>query len=385
MNSRERLLTALNHQEPDRVPIDFGGTGVSTICYQAYDGLRQYLGLEPNGYKPEDLGTGAMWGTVRPHEDIYTRMHSDVCSVGMGKPDAWDLKIEYGDQYDTYIDEWGITVCRPKDGHYFDLYAFPIKEGTLEAFRQWKDRPDPLDPGRWRGIRERALKVRETGRAIAAASQLSGGILEQASWIMGHEEFFVGIASDDKFADEVLASIFEIQYYATVKLLEEIGDLLDVFVYGDDLSGQEHPLVNPEWAKRHLAPHQRKLFDKVKSMSNAKVFYHSCGAARPWIPYLIDIGVDILNPVQVSASGMDTAGLKRDFGADLVFWGGACDSQRTLPFGTPDEVRAEVRKRIDDLAPGGGFVFANIHNIQDGVPPENIVAMFDTCSEYGVY
>lgn len=376
---------ALNHKEPDRVPIDFGATGVSTICYQAYDNLRQYLGLEPCGFKTEDLGSAAMWGTVKPHEDVYDRMHSDVIMVGMGQPDAWDLKIEYGDEYDTYVDEWGIKVYRPKGGHYFDFREFPIKEGTLEAFKQWKNWPDPLDPGRWRGIRERALEARETRRALASHSQLSGGIFEQSSWVMGLEEFFVGIASDPKFADVVLGTMFDIEYDATVKLLEEIGDILDVWVYADDLSGQHGPLVSPKWYERHLMPLHRKLFDKVKSMTDAKIFYHCCGAVRPWIPYLIDVGVDALNPIQVSAVGMNTAELKCEFGDDIVFWGGACDTQSTLPFGRPEDVMDEVRKHIDDLATGGGFIFANIHNIQNLVPPENIVAMFDTCYEYGVY
>lgn len=385
MNSRERVLAALTHREPDRVPIDFAGTGVSSIAYRAYDDLRAFLGLEANGFTPEDLGPGAWGGIVAPHEDVYDRLHSDVMLVNMGQPDAWELQIEYGDQYDTYVDEWGTRVFRPKDGHYFDYRGFPITEGTVEAFKRWDKWPDPLDPGRWRGFRERCLSAQATGRAITAFSVFGGGIFEQPARIMPMEEFFMGIASDPKFSDLVLGKMFDIYWDATVKMLEEVGDILDVWVYWDDLSAQDRPLISPRWYKKHLMPLHRKLFDKVKSMTDAKIFFHCCGAARTWIPYFIDVGVDILNPVQTSAADMDPFELKRDFGSDIVFWGGACNPQKTLAFGTPEEVADEVRRHIDALAPGGGFVLANVHNIQNLVPPENIVAMFEACYEYGVY
>jgi uroporphyrinogen decarboxylase len=183
-----------------------------------------------------------------------------------------------------------------------------------------------------------------------------------------------------------LGKLYELYEAATVKMLEEVGDLIDVWVYWDDLGGQNGPLVSPSWYKRFLMPLHRLLFDKVKSMTRAKIFLHSCGAVRPLIPYFIEAGVDILNPVQVSAKDMDdTAALKRDFGQDIVFWGGAVDPQHTLVSGTPELIAAEARRHIDDLAPGGGFVYANVHNIQYGVPSANIVAVFDTCFEYGVY
>jgi uroporphyrinogen decarboxylase len=385
MESRERVYLALNHKEPDRVPIDFAGTGVSTICYQAYEDLRAFLRLEPKPFKTEDLGAGAWAGVVSPHQDVYERLRSDVMTVGMGAPDDWQLEIQYGKEYDTYVDEWGTTVVRPKGGHYFDYRIFPIQEGTVEAFKKWDRWPDPSNPGRWRGFRERCLEARQTGRAITAFSVFGGGIFEQPARIMPMDEFYVGIAADPKFADLVMGKMFDIYYEATIRMLEEVGDILDVWVYWDDLSGQNGPLVSPRWYEKHLMYLHRKLFDKVKSMTDAKIFFHCCGSARPWIPYMIDLGVDILNPVQVSAAGMDPAGLKRDFGQDIVFWGGACNPQGNLAFGTPDEVVDEVRRNVEALAAGGGFVFANVHNIQNLVPPENIVAMFDTACKYGGY
>ncbi len=385
MNHRERLLTALDHREPDRVPIDFAGTGVSSICFQAYDDLREALGLEPRPFDPDDLGAATWAGVVKPHEDVYQRMHSDVEMVGMGDPDAWTLEIKRGERYDVYVDEWGARLYRPKGGHYFDYREFPIQEGTVEAFKAWHDWPDPRDPGRWRGFRERCLDVRERGRAVTSFSVFGGGIFEQPARVMPMQEFLLGIAKDPEFSDIVLGTMFDIYYEATVCMLEQVGDILDVWVYWDDLSTQRGPMVSPTWYERHLMPLHRRLFDKVKSMSDAKIFFHTCGAVRRWIPSLIDVGVDILNPVQISAEDMDPFELNEEFGDDIVFWGGACDPQHTLAFGTPDEVREDVRRNIDGLGPGGGFVFANVHNIQNQVPPENIIAMFDTCYEYGVY
>jgi len=385
MDSRERMRLALNHKESDRVPIDFAGTGVTSICYRAYDDLRSHLHFAPRGYRPEDLGGGAWGGVVTPHVDVYDRLRSDVMMVCMSDPDSWKLRIRYEDEFDTYVDEWGTTLMRAKGGHYFDYRLFPVKEGTVEAVKAWKHWPDPSDPGRWRGFRERCLAARNTGRAVTAFSVFGGGIFEQPARIMPMEEYYAGIASDHAFSDLILGRMFDIYCEATVRMLEEVGDILDVWVYWDDMSGQDGPLVSPEWVRRHLMPLHRRLFDKVKSMSKAKIFFHCCGAARPWIPYLIDVGVDILNPVQTSATGMDPAALKRDFGKEIVFWGGGCNPQGTLAFGTPHQVADEVRRNINALAPGGGFVLANVHNIQNAVPPANICSMFDTCYDYGVY
>jgi len=220
---------------------------------------------------------------------------------------------------------------------------------------------------------------------VAACPLYGGGIFEQPARIMPMDEWFLGIGSDPKFTEAVLGKMFELYYKTTVKMLKEAGDILDVWVYWDDLSGQNRPLVSEEWYLQFLQPLYVKLFDKVKSMTEAKIFFHCCGAARPWIPHLIEAGVDIINPVQTSAAGMDTAQLKKDFGNDITFWGAACDPQSILPFGTPEQVADDVKRNIDNLAPGGGYVFANVHNIQNLVPPENILAMYDTCFEYGVY
>jgi uroporphyrinogen decarboxylase len=169
------------------------------------------------------------------------------------------------------------------------------------------------------------------------------------------------------------------------RYLEQVGPYLQVFTYWDDLCGQNGWLIRPDLYRTMIKPKQRRLVEAIKRKTEAKLFYHSCGASRELIPDLIELGFDILNPVQVSARGMNTKTLKAEFGKDIVFWGGGVDTQGVLPFGTPEQVADEVRRRIDDLAPGGGFVFAAVHNIQAFVPPENIVAAFDTARSYGRY
>jgi len=202
---------------------------------------------------------------------------------------------------------------------------------------------------------------------------------------MGLENFLAALLTEPKFADRLMGEITEIYVDSCTQYLEQVGKYLQVFTYWDDLCGQQGWLVNPDLYRQVVKPKQRRLVEAIKRKTGAKLFYHSCGACRELIPDLIDLGFDILNPVQVSARGMDTKSLKGEFGRDIVFWGGGIDTQHTLPFGNREQVVEEVRRRIDDLAPGGGFVFAAVHNIQAFVPPENVVATFDTALSYGRY
>jgi len=167
--------------------------------------------------------------------------------------------------------------------------------------------------------------------------------------------------------------------------LASVGKYIQVVVGGDDLAMQEGPLISLDLYRKLIKPRQKELFSFIKKRTAAYLFYHSCGSVSQFIPDLIEVGVDILNPVQVSAKNMDTHRLKKEFGHEISFWGGGCDTQKILSFGKPEEIKGEVKRRIRDLTPGGGFVFTQVHNIQPGVPPENIVAMFEAASEYGRY
>ena len=202
---------------------------------------------------------------------------------------------------------------------------------------------------------------------------------------MGLENFLVALIQEPKFADRFMDRITDIYIESSNNYLDQVGEYLQVFTYWDDVSGQDGWLISPEIYRKFIKPKQARLLQAIKRKTNAKVYYHGCGAVFDLIPDLIELGFDILNPVQVSARGMDTKKLKEEFGKDIVFWGGGVDTQKILPFGNPEEVANEVKRRIDDLAPGGGFVFAAVHNIQAYVPAENIIAMFETALEYGNY
>ena len=201
----------------------------------------------------------------------------------------------------------------------------------------------------------------------------------------GFENYFSDFAANEDLLVGLMRKVMELKMAYWEKALALVGDHADVVGEADDFAGQYRMLISPGMYRRIVKPLHKELFDFIHARTKAKIFFHSCGSIRPVIPDLIEIGVDIINPVQVSATGMDSAELKREFDKDIVFWGGGVDTQRVLGDGTPEQVREDTRRRIEDLAPGGGFVFATVHNIQGNVPPENIMAMWETLQEYGAY
>jgi uroporphyrinogen decarboxylase len=203
--------------------------------------------------------------------------------------------------------------------------------------------------------------------------------------LRGFEDGYMDLAADPALARALMERVLEMKLAWWGAVLPELGDSVDVVGEADDLGGQSTPLFAPRTYRDLVKPLHAELFSFIRARTRAKVFFHSCGAIRELLPDLVEIGVDVLNPVQVSATGMETAALKRDFGRDLVFWGGGVDTQGVLGSGTPGDVRAEVRRRVADLAPGGGFVFASVHNIQANVPAENVKAMWEAAAAAGAY
>ena len=382
MNPRERVMLALNHKEPDRIPIDLGGSICSSIHRDAYIELKKYLGMDLEEIRMAD------YVQQLPYLDgaLLERFGVDFRMVQLPAATAPDLHIfEEGDYY-AFVDRWGSKLYMPKDGGlYFDWVDFPIKKATMEALDNYTwPQPDP--PEYNAQLREQAEYLyQNTNYALVGSAVIGGGIFEQPARTMGLEDFFIALLTEPKFADRLMGQITEIYIESCNDYLEQVGEYLHVFTYWDDVSGQDGWLISPDIYRKMVKPKQRRLLEAIKSKTNAKVYYHSCGAVYDLIPDLIELGFDILNPVQVSARGMDTKRLKEEYGKDIVFWGGGADTQRVLPFGKPDEVANEVKRRIDDLAPGGGFVFAAVHNIQAFVPPENIVTMFEIALEYGKY
>jgi uroporphyrinogen decarboxylase len=293
--------------------------------------------------------------------------------------------IQEADGAMAFKDEFGATLRKPKDGLYYDWQEFPLGEPSREALAQmpW---PDPADSARYRGLRQRVQDLRRgTDRALFSMAPCGHDLFNQLFRVRGMENGLMDLILNEEFAAAFLDRLTETIITAQTLFLAEVGDLVDIHFAADDLAGQDGPLVSPALYRRLIKPRQARILQTIRAKTKAKIFYHSCGAVAEFIPDLIEMGVDILNPVQVAAAGMEPAKLKKRFGQRLSFWGGGCDTQRVLARGTPDEVRAEVRRRIRELAPGGGFVFNPVHNIQPLVPPANIAAMFDEAQKFGKY
>jgi uroporphyrinogen decarboxylase len=371
MTPRERVRATLDHRQPDRIPFDLGGTRVTGIHVRAYERLRPALGLPAHAGTVADITQ--QLAEVEP--DVLDALEADVRLVSPRGAAGYRREIREQDGHHVYTDEWGVGRRMPIDGGmYYDSYAPPLPGeiglAEVDAYA-W---PDAADPARYAGMGEDAARHAEGGHAVAIGS-ICGGLTEGLFKLRGFEEGYMDLAGDPALAVRIMERILEVKIAYWERVLPLVAGSADVLVEADDLGGQDRTLFAPRTYRELVKPLHRALFDWLHAHTDAKVFFHTCGAVRELIPDLIEIGVDILNPVQVSATGMDTAALKREFGRDIAFWGGGVDTQRVLGSGTPEEVRAEVHRRVADLAPGGGFVFATVHNIQPNVPAENLLAM----------
>ena len=385
MNSRERVIMALNHKEPDRVPFDLGGTNVTGISKTAYRRLLEYLGIKTHG---RDLKTFCVIQQLAQiDEDIAGRLETDIRVVAPRTSSSWNLEITDDGNYSRFADEWGINWKMPKNrGFYYDMVDHPLADASsVEDVDRYKW-PDMSDSKRYEGLKDELGEVyRKTGCAIVMQG-VSAGFFEMGGWLMGMENFYISLAIEPEIACRIMDRAIEVKMAYWEKVLKIGGEYINVAHEAEDLATQNSLLVSPELYRKYIKPRQKELYSFIKKLAPVKVFFHSCGAIKELIPDLIEAGVDILNPVQVSAAGMDdTKALKKEFGKDIVFWGGGIDTQRILPRGTVGEVWDEVRRRVEDLMPGGGFVFNPVHNIQADVPPENIVAMWEAFKEYGRY
>jgi len=280
-------------------------------------------------------------------------------------------------------DETGRVVGRmPRDGLYFDGVYHPLADATSISDLKKHEFYTPISRDELDALEHDARAAYETtSYAIMLGS--AGGIYEASQGLRGWDVFLMDLVADPNFAGYLLDRLVEANIQRLEQILPRVRGLVQVIQVGDDLGTQDGPQISPAIYRKVVKPRHKKLYQFIKNNSDAFLFIHTCGSVYELVPDLIEVGVDILNPVQVAARDMDTARLKREFGDDITFWGGGCDTQHVLPFGTPHDVREEVRRRINDLAPGGGFVFNQVHNIQAGIPPENIEAMFDAAVEFG--
>ena len=382
LTSRKRVLKALNHEEPDRVPIDLGGfqTGIHRI---AYEKLISHLSIED-----EVTIMDPVQQLAKPCEELLERFHVDIRYITAHGPDSFKGGIEKNERdgrlWHDLKDEFGVVWSMPDDQKmYMDISHHPLAKAEIDELDDYPF-PDGLDTTRFTGVRDAALKMRnETPYAISTGI---GGVVYEYCWYMrGLEQWFIDMIENPGFCEALLDRTLKFWVDYHTGFMKAVGDIVDVVMIGDDLAGQGGALFSPDFYRRIVKPRQKQLVSHIKTFTNAKIWYHTCGGCTELIPELLDNGVDILNPVQVSAAGMDAQELKKHFGKDVVFWGGGCDSQHILPFATAEEVKANAKQYIEIFKPGGGYVFNNVHNIQGGVPPENVIALFEAANDYGFY
>ena len=402
MTSRERVLAALSHREPDRVPIDCSGHRSSGIAALTYGKLRSYLGLAAKPIRVYD----PIQQLAILDDDVLERFGIDTIELGRGfaledsawadwvLPDGTPCQMPAWALPERRTGEWvlrsesGRVLARMPDGAlYFEQAYFPfvdeagprtIPETMPESM--WTaiaSPPGPLVGGEdgLRKLAEGAKRLRErTDRAIIGL--FGGNLLEVGQFFYRNDNFFMLLGGEPREAHDFLDRLVEFHLANLEGFLDAVGRYIDVIAFGDDLGMQTGPQISRAMYREFFKPRHRRMWQRAKQLANVKVMLHSCGGIRELIPDLIDAGLDAVNPVQITCYGMDAGELKSEFGRDLVFWGGGCDTREVLPHGTPEIVRSHVKKQLSTLSPDGGFVFQQVHNILAGVPPENIGAMF---------
>lgn len=375
MTPRERVLTALNHEEPDRVPLFIGTSGATTVLGPGYEPLKKHLGIQGG---PVRWLAGAMQ-YIWMDEEVFVRLGCDGRPVVPG-PAEGTLRKEISK--DSIIDDWGINWRRAPGVCYFEATEPPLRHATIDDLDRYPW-PNLASPSRFIGMADRAKAVQKAGYASVVMCGVN--LFEQAYLMRGLDNILMDIAGDQEFFIALIEKLKAVVLPCLDAMLREVGPYTDVLITGDDLGMTGGTMMSPQSYRRLLKPHHADYFATIKKRLAGKVFFHSCGNVYTLLNDLAEVGVDLLNPVQVSAGEMgDTARLKREFGDRLSFCG-AIDTRWTLPHGTPEDVRAEVRRRIRDLAPGGGYIVSSVHCIQPDVPPENIVAMCDEVMKSGRY
>ena len=407
MTPRQRILDTIEHRQPDRVPVDFGGHRSSGIMAMAYARLKNALGITSGDVYVYDVIQ--QLAIVEPA--VIDAVGADAIELGRAfmpgdegwvewvLPDGLPCKIP------SYIDverrggDWyllgpdGLELGVQKEGClYFEQTHFPLIDrpfadddfsGLEEAFGRsmWTATPHPgahlaLDEAGLAELTAGARRLRaSTDRAIIGL--FGGNLFEIPQFLYRIDNHLANMALYPEAHHRLLQALCDLHLANLEKWLGAVGPHIDVILFGDDLGGQTGPLISPAMYREFLKPYHRKLWGRAKELADIKVMLHACGGIEPLLDDLIDAGLDTTNPVQITSEGMDAQHLKETYGDRLCFWGGGCDTRDVLPHGTPQEVTDHVRRQVDILGPGGGFVFQQVHNIMADVPPENIVAMFE--------
>jgi len=411
MTSRERILAAVNHKTPDKVPIDMGSTPSSGISATAYERLRRHVGRKDGATLVYDV----VQQLAQPEEWALDRFGIDVVDLGRTfntkESDWYDITLASGDpaRYPTWFrpeqeadGSWlarhadGTVIARqPNGAAFYDETCFPWMDDWPSDYSGLDDAMgkvlwsalvhSPWDnagkPGFWERLRANALELRRTSdRAIMVV--VGCNLFEWGTFIRRIDNFLMDLLLEQGKVEGLLDALMERHMATLEKVCTAVGDIVDVVRFGDDLGTDQGPFMQPDLYREIFKPRHKMLCDYVHTHSSMHTFLHSCGSIDLVIPDLVEAGFEILNPVQTNARGMEPARLKRDFGKDVTFWGGGIDTRTVLNNGSPAEVRKQVLERLEIFAPGGGFVFNTVHNILPDVPPENIVAMFDAIRDY---
>jgi uroporphyrinogen decarboxylase len=410
MTSRERVLAAISHRQPDRVPVDLGSNPSSGISAMAYNKLKTALGFKGGHTRVYDV----VQQLAQPEDDVLAALGVDVLDIGRAfntaDEDWYDITLADGStaQYlkgfrpvlradgAQEVEQDGIVIARmPFQGAFFDQTHFPYLNGyppdyahLPAAMRQvlWQALVhSPWDHASdvtfWDDLRAKALHLRETtDKALMVVCGCN--LFEWGTFLRRMDNFLMDTLCEPEDVSRLLEALMELHLRGLEKVCDAVGDVVDILRFGDDLGMISGPLMSPESYRALFKPHHTRLNSYVHTHSNMKTFLHSCGSIYRLMPDLIDAGYDIINPVQTNCVEMDPANLKREFGADITFWGGGCDTAAVLNKATPEEVRRHVLGRCAIFAPGGGFVFNAIHNILPEVPAENMLAAFRAVKEF---
>jgi uroporphyrinogen decarboxylase len=411
MNPRERILAAVEHREPDRVPLDLGATPSSGISAIAYGRLKRHLGLAGGHTRVYDV----VQQLAQPEDAILDRFGVDVLDVGRAfdtaESDWRDVTLVDGEpaQYPAWFRPEalpdgsfvarapdGVEIARmPASGTFFDQTCFPWVDGYPADLRGLSEAMGKVlwsalvhspwsragEPGFWDTLRERALALRASSdRALVLV--IGCNLFEWGTFLRRLDNFLVDLATEPERVEALLDALMEKHLDSLAKACRAVGDVVDIVRFGDDLGTNGGPFLSPAMYRRFFKPRHAQLCAYVHRHTPMKTFLHSCGSIRALLPDLIEAGFDVINPVQTSCRGMEAEGLKADFGRDICFWGGGCDTRRVLPAASPAEVKDHVKRRLEVFAPGGGFVFNTVHNILPDVPPANVIAMYEAVAEF---
>jgi len=411
MNSRERILSAINHKEPDKVPIDLGATPSSGISAIAYNNLKKHLGMSGGSTQTYDV----VQQVIQPEEVILNQFGIDIVDVGrmfndkpsdwydyrladgsMAKYPIWFKPVEENNHSMNVYHKDGTRIAQmPLGATFFDQTYFPYVDGYPKDYSNldnemgkvlWQGLAhSPWDHASesdfWSQLRTKAIELRNsTDRAISVVCGCN--LLEWGMFLRRMDNFLMDCYIDQSNVESLLEQLMERHMRTLENVCNAVGDVVDILRFGDDLGMDQGPMIGPDIYRKLFKPRHKQLCEYVHKHSSMKTFLHSCGSIYSLMPDLIDAGYDVINPVQTTAMNMNPAVLKKEFGRDITFWGGGCNTRTVLNTGTPQEVRENVLRNLDIFAPGGGYVFNQEHNIMPDVPPQNIVAMYAAIKEF---